>query len=98
MHAAALSDGVALLHTAYDVARHSAVDRAIGLGVKADAGLHELGLVLTARVSGAIALKCGRAGIGWVASRSVATTLAHEIADAYGITVIERAPREARSA
>jgi FdhD protein len=96
IHAAALSDGVNLLHTAHDVARHSAVDRAIGLGVRADAALDRLGLVLTARVSGAIALKCARAGMGWIASRSVATTLAHEIGAAFGVTIIERAPRAAR--
>lgn len=93
VHAAALSDGAALARTACDVSRHSAVDRVIGLHVLDGAPLRGLGLVLTARVSGAIALKCARAGIGWVASRSIATTLAHEVADAFGVAIIERAAR-----
>jgi FdhD protein len=36
--------------------------------------------------------KAARAGIGWVASRSVPTTLAVEIAAAAGITIVGRAP------
>lgn len=93
IHAAALSDGTTLVHVATDVARHSAVDRAIGLALTGSAPLAEFGIVLTARISGAIALKCVHAGVGWVASRSLATTLAREIADAHGITLLERAAR-----
>lgn len=91
VHAAALSDGTALVATAVDVARHCAVDRAIGLGLATHDDLSDLGLVCTARISGTMALKAVRARLGWIASRSIATTLAREIAEAYGLLLLERA-------
>jgi FdhD protein len=98
MHAAALSDGADLLESSYDVARHCALDRAIGAAMLAGADLGTLGLVCTARVSGAMALKAVRTRLGWIASRSIATSLAHDIAAHYGLTIIERAGRQARNA
>jgi FdhD protein len=91
VHAAAWSDGETLVHVTTDVARHCAVDRVIGLA--ALAGAHHGGLVVSARVSGAMAVKAARAGIGWIASRSIATTLAQELCAAAGITLYERAAR-----
>jgi formate dehydrogenase accessory protein FdhD len=91
VHAAAWSDNVSLVHTTIDVARHCAVDRVIGLA--ALAGAAGGGLVVSARVSGAMAVKVARARIGWIASRSVATSLAQEICALTGITLYERAGR-----
>ena len=48
-------------------------------------------LVTTARISGGMAAKAARAGLPWIASRSVPTTLALEIASLAGITVFARA-------
>jgi FdhD protein len=93
VHAAALYDGATLRHTAVDVARHCAVDRAIGFGCLAGDALAGYGLLLTARVSGAMALKAARGGVGWIASRSFATPLARELAAATGLTIIEQAAR-----
>lgn len=93
VHAAALSDGDRLYAVAIDVARHCAADRAIGIGLRERGDTTGLGLVCTARISGAIALKAVRARLGWIASRSVATTLAHEIAAAYGLLLLERGGR-----
>lgn len=90
-HAAALSDGTALRHRVEEVGRHNAVDKTIGRALLAGDDLARYGLVLTARVSGEIALKAARAGIGWIASRSVPTTLALEIAGAAGVPVLARA-------
>jgi FdhD protein len=91
VHAAAISDGGTLLVTSIDVARHCAVDRVIGAGLAELDDLAGLGLVCTARVSGAMALKAVRARLGWVASRSIATSLAREIADTFGLLLLERA-------
>ncbi|MBI4546187.1 MAG: formate dehydrogenase accessory sulfurtransferase FdhD [Gemmatimonadetes bacterium] len=91
MHSAALSDGVRLLFQVEDVGRHNAVDKAIGAALLAGERLERLGLVLTARVSAAIALKGGRAGLAWIASRSVPTTLALRIAGVAGLPVVSRA-------
>lgn len=93
VHAAALSDGSSLCALSIDVARHCAVDRAIGLGLREQRDLAGLGLVCSARISGAIALKAVRARIGWIVSRSVATSLAHELGDAYGLLLLERGGR-----
>jgi FdhD protein len=96
VHAAALYDAHGLHHAAVDVARHCAVDRVIGLAALAGDELARYGLVSTARVSGAIAAKAARAGVAWLASRSVATPLAREIAAAGGLTIHERAARPRR--
>lgn len=96
MHAAALSDGGALLATSVDVARHCAMDRVIGVGLGDIGDLSGLGLVCTARISGAMALKAVRARLGWMASRSIATSLAHEIATAHGLLLMERAAKVQR--
>jgi FdhD protein len=94
VHAAALcaADG-RLQHVTVDVARHSAVDRTIGVACLAGAAPSAYGLVLSSRISGAIALKAVHAGIPWVASRSIATPLAHEIAAAAGVRLHEQAAR-----
>jgi FdhD protein len=76
---------------AIDVSRHAAVDKAAGaafLGVEGDA---PRGLVLTARISGQIALTAARAGMSWIASRSIPTTLAVAIGAAAGVTLVARA-------
>ncbi|HSJ10701.1 MAG TPA: formate dehydrogenase accessory sulfurtransferase FdhD, partial [Longimicrobiales bacterium] len=57
VHGAAISDGASLLHVRADVARHCAVDRVIGAALLAGTDMTQCGLVLTARVSGAIAWK-----------------------------------------
>lgn len=91
VHAAALSTGAELLHGSADVARHCAVDRAIGAG--ALAGLRNAGLLLTSRISAAMVLKAARADVPWIASRSMATPLARELAAVTGVTLIEQAVR-----
>lgn len=78
MHSASLTDGTELLYRVDDVGRHSAVDKAIGWAVLERADRSALGLLLSARVSAAIAVKAARAGLAWVASRSIPTDLAVE--------------------
>ena len=90
-HTAALSDGTRLLHLHEEVGRHNAADKAIGAALLDRQPLTSLGLVTTARISGEMAEKGARAGLAWIASRSVPTTLAVEIAAAAGMTLIARA-------
>jgi FdhD protein len=91
MHAAAIwADGV-LRDPVFDVGRHNTVDRALGRALAARIPLDSAGLLLSARVSGAMALRAARAGIGFLASRSIATGLAEQIAAAAGLPIIARA-------
>lgn len=92
MHAAALWTDGRLLPPAFDVGRHNAVDRAVGAAASS-VELARTGLVLSARVSGAIALKAARAGVSFIASRSIPTTLAAQVCDSAGLPIIARAGR-----
>ncbi len=91
LHTAALCDGTRLVHQVEEVGRHNAVDKAIGLAVLAGDDLTRLGLLLSARVSGAMALKAARAGLAWIASRSVPTTMAVAVAESVGLPIVARA-------
>lgn len=91
IHAAALSDGAALLHHAEDIGRHNAVDKVIGAAVLAGRRLDDAGLLVTGRISAELAFKAARAGIAWVATPSVPSTLAATIAGRAGMTLVGRA-------
>jgi FdhD protein len=91
VHAAAVTDGAELKHRVEDVSRHSAVNKAIGAALLAGEDLARLGLVVSARVSGEIALRAARSGIAWVASRSIPTTLALRVAAAAALPIVARA-------
>ena len=96
-HTTALTDGATLVHLYEVIGRHNGADKAIGGALLAADDLRGLGLVTTARISGRIAEKAVRAGVAWVASRSVPTTLAVEIAGAAGLPLVARAAgKEAR--
>ena len=92
VHVAALSDGERLLHVQTDVGRHNAVDKAIGGALLIDTDTRVLGLVVSARVSAEIACKAAAAGLAWIATRSVPTTLAVDVARRAGIPIVARAP------
>jgi FdhD protein len=96
VHAAALWDGAALRHQAEDVGRHNTVDRVLGAAFLAGDGPRGLGLVLSARISGQMAAVAARAGVAWIASRSVPTRLAVDIARTARLPIIAWAGREAR--
>ena len=91
LHSAALSDGRSLCHRLEDVGRHSAIDKAIGSALLVGEDFSALGLVISARVSGEMARKCAQAGLAWIASRSVPTTLAVDVALAAGMPIVARA-------
>lgn len=91
LHVAALSDGTDIVGWSEDVGRHNAADRVIGRAWLDGRDLGGLGLLLSSRISAALALKAGLAGIGWIVSRSIPTTLAVEIAGRAGTAIVARA-------
>jgi len=97
LHSAALSDGERVLYPTEEVSRHNAVDKVIGRALLDGVDPTGLGLVTSARISADIAAKAVRAGLSWVASRSVPTSLALEVAAAARLPIVARAPgREPR--
>jgi len=90
-HAAGLTDGLTLLAHAEDIGRHNAVDKVVGMATLKGERLEGRGLLVTGRISAELAFKAARAGLAWVATPSVPSTLAVEIARRYGVTLVGRA-------
>lgn len=91
IHAAAISDGTALLAHAEDIGRHNAVDKVIGAMVLTRRPLTGLGLMVTGRISAELASKAAKAELAWVATPSVPSTLAVAIARRTGMVLVGRA-------
>ena len=91
IHAAALTDGVALLYHAEDIGRHNAVDKVIGGALLDRRPIRGLGLLVTGRISAELAYKGARASVAWIATPSVPSTLAATIAKRTGMTLVGRA-------
>ncbi len=91
IHAAALTDGNSLLNHAEDIGRHNAVDKVIGAAILEGRPLEDLILLVTGRISGELAFKAARARFATVATPSVPSSLAVEIARAAGMQLIGRA-------
>jgi len=99
IHAAALVDTAdsaappdsCLIAHAEDIGRHNAVDKSIGGALLAGRAVAGLGLLVTGRISAELAFKAARAGIAWVATPSVPSTLAVEIARRSGMVLVGRA-------
>jgi FdhD protein len=81
----------ALIAHAEDIGRHNAVDKSIGGAFLAGRRLEGLGLLVTGRISAELAFKASRAGLSWVATPSVPSTLAVEIARRSGMVLVGRA-------
>lgn len=92
MHSACLANGKeGILHLSEDIGRHNAVDKVIGKGLTRHLDFSEYYLLTTGRISAEIVLKATRAGIPSIASLSIVSTLALEIAFLAGISLIGRA-------
>jgi FdhD protein len=91
LHAAALTDGQRLLYHAEDIGRHNAVDKVIGASILDDRDPRDLLLLVTGRISGELAFKAARARLALVATPSVPSTIAVDIAKAAGMTLVGRA-------
>jgi FdhD protein len=91
IHAAALTDGQNLLYHAEDIGRHNAVDKVIGAAILDGRTPNNLTLLVTGRISGELAFKAARAEIAIVATPSVPSTIAVDIARAAGMVLVGRA-------
>jgi FdhD protein len=90
MHCAALSDGNSILALREDVGRHNAVDKVIGKGVFLGTDFNSSMIMTTGRISTDMILKAVNIGCPVIVSRSIPTTLALEIGEKLGITIVGR--------
>jgi FdhD protein len=91
VHAAALTDGLTLLYHAEDIGRHNAVDKVMGAALQDGRSPRGLFLLVTGRISGELAYKAARARVAAVATPSVPSTIAVEIAHTAGMLLVGRA-------
>lgn len=91
IHSAALMDPRGVMVVREDVGRHNAVDKVLGACLLQKLEPASCGLITTGRLSSDMVLKCLAAGIGVVATRSIPTSLALDIAESRGLTLIGRA-------
>lgn len=90
IHSAALVDGEKILAHFEDIGRHNAVDKVIGDGLLQQLDFSRVALLTTGRISSEMALKAAQARIPIVASLSIPSTLALEIAQLAGLTLVGR--------
>ncbi len=89
LHAAAAFDSSGeIVALREDVGRHNAVDKVVGHLARTGWPLPPLGLMVSGRVSFEITQKAAVAGIALVCGVSAASSLAVELAEEFGMTVI----------
>jgi FdhD protein len=69
-HGAALVAKSGMISRAYDVGRHNAIDKAIGMGIEGNINFAGVFLLVSGRISEGIVAKCARCGIPLLVSRA----------------------------
>jgi FdhD protein len=95
MHSAGLADRMGLRWIYEDVGRQNAVDKAIGRGLAERIDFTRCCLLCSGRIAAEMAAKAVAAGIPILASRSIPTTAAYEIAVQQSLTMIGRITTDA---
>jgi FdhD protein len=88
IHIVALADERGVIVRAEDIGRHNALDRVIGHGLRNGVDFTRTFAVTSGRVSSEMVRKCLIAGIPVIVSCGATTTLAVEIAEKNGLSVI----------
>ena len=88
VHNSGLADGKQILIFRDDIGRHNAVDKIRGACFLEDIPLEDKLLVTTGRMSSEIVIKVARMGVPILVSRSAPTSLALDLADRIGLTLI----------
>lgn len=94
IHASALSDGKSIYALAEDIGRHNTLDKLAGRCLLDHVVMTESLLLTTGRLSSEMLGKAARMGAPIVISRSAPTSLAIELAERCGLTLIGYARRD----
>jgi FdhD protein len=87
-HVASIVGKEGLLFRSYDVGRHNAVDKVIGMALLNETDLSRVFLLLSGRISRGIAMKCARAGIPLVVSKAAILDSAIEVCKKSGVSAV----------
>lgn len=88
IHSAAVGDSESLILYAEDLGRHNTLDRIAGEALFRDMELSGKILVTSGRISTEMVIKAARLGISLIASRTSPTSLAVEVSERAGITLV----------
>lgn len=88
IHASALSDGRTLLLSCEDIGRHNTLDKLAGRVLMEDIAEPRGVILTTGRISSEMLQKAARMGISVVVSFTAPTSLAVQLADHWGMTLI----------
>lgn len=88
IHTAGLCDSESVVCIAEDIGRHNAVDKVIGYALLEEIPFRGKMVLASGRLSSEIVAKCARWEIPVVGSRTAPTSLALDIADKSGVTVV----------
>jgi len=87
-HTAAIVSKRGLEARAYDIGRHNAVDKAVGICVKKGIEFNKTFLLFSGRISKGIAMKCVRAGIPLIVSKAAIFDSAIEVCKQTGLSAV----------
>jgi FdhD protein len=88
VHSCALADAEKILVFRDDIGRHNAVDKIYGTCFLEDIPLEDKLLLTTGRISSEMTVKTARMGVSVLISRSAPTSLALDLAERLGLTVV----------
>lgn len=88
IHVVALLDTDGIIRISEDIGRHNALDRVIGYALRNGIDLAHTFIIVSGRISSEMARKCLIANIPIIVSRGATTTLAIDIADKNGLTIV----------
>lgn len=88
VHSCALASPQALEIVTEDVGRHNAIDKIFGECLMKEISLSDKIILSSGRISSEIVLKVAKRGVPFIISRAAPTTLAIQLAEELGITLI----------
>ena len=88
IHVVALVGAQNVITISEDIGRHNALDRVIGFALRTGIDLSHTFIIVSGRISSEMARKCLIANIPIIVSRGATTTLAIEVAEKNGLTII----------